>query len=97
MVMSKICKKCGKEMPDGSVAYEVKIQVYADFDGVLPEAGTAEQVEGRMRETVADMEQADPEELMRGVYHQERHLLCPACRERYLANPLNIPLREEKS
>jgi hypothetical protein len=22
----------------------------------------------------------------------ERHLLCPECRERYLANPLNLPL-----
>jgi len=95
--VAKTCEKCGKEMPDGSLAYEVRIQVVADFDGTLPEAGTAEQVEGRMRETVADMEQADPEELMRGVYHQERHLLCPACRERYLANPLNLPLREEKS
>ncbi len=84
-------------MPDGSLAYEVKIQVYADFDGTLPEAGTAEQVEGQMRETVVKMEQADPDALMRGVHHQERHLLCPACRERYLANPLNLPLPEEKS
>jgi hypothetical protein len=95
--VSKTCEKCGKEMPDGSLAYEVKIQVVADFDGVLPEAETAEQVEDRMRETVADMEQADPDALMRDVYHQERHLLCPACRERYLANPLNLPLPEEKS
>ncbi len=95
--MSKICKKCGKEMPDGSLAYEVKIQVYADFDGVLPEAGTAEEVEARMRELVVGMEQADPDALMRDVFHQERHLLCPACRERYLANPLNLPLSEEPS
>ena len=95
--MSKTCEKCGKEMPDGSVAYEVKIQVYADFDGVLPEAGTAEEVEARMRELVVGMEQADPDALMRDVFHQERHLLCPACRERYLANPLNLPLSEEPS
>ncbi len=84
-------------MPDGSLAYEVKIQVYADFDGVLPEAGTAEEVEARMRELVVGMEQADPDALMRDVFHQERHLLCPACRERYLANPLNLPLSEEPS
>jgi hypothetical protein len=31
---------------------------------------------------------------MDDVYHSERHLLCPACRERYLANPLNLPLPE---
>jgi hypothetical protein len=28
------------------------------------------------------------------VFHEEIHLLCPACRERYLANPLNLPLTE---
>jgi hypothetical protein len=96
MVMAKTCGKCGKEMPDGSLAYEVKIQVYADFDGVLPEAGSAEDREIRMRQLVAEMEQADPDALMRDVFHQERHLLCPACRERYLANPLNLPLPEER-
>jgi hypothetical protein len=95
--MSKICEKCGKELPDGSLAYEVKIQVYADFDGVLPEAGTAEKREARMRELLSGMERADPDVLMRDVFHQERHLLCPGCRERYLANPLNLPLPEEKS
>jgi hypothetical protein len=39
------------------------------------------------------MAERDPDELMREVYHTERHLLCPGCRDRYLANPLNIPLR----
>lgn len=95
--MSKSCGKCGKQMPDGSLAYEVKIQVYADFDGVLPEAGTTQEREARMRELVAGMEQADPDVLIRDVFHQERHLLCPACRERYLANPLNLPFPGEPS
>jgi len=95
--MSKSCGKCGKQMLDGSLAYEVKIQVYADFDGVLPEAGTTQEREARMRELVAGLEQADPDVLIRDVFHQERHLLCPACRERYLANPLNLPLPGEPS
>ena len=55
---------------------------------------TAEQMEARLAELVAAMDERDPDELMRDVYHEERHLLCPACRERYLANPLNLPLRE---
>ena len=97
MVMSKSCEKCGKELADGSLAYEVKIQVYADFDGVLPEGGSAEEQEARIRELVSGMEEADPDVLMRDVFHQERHLLCPACRERYLANPLNLPLPKERS
>ena len=86
--MSKSCEKCGKKMPDGGLAYEVKIQVYADFDGVLP------QVETRLRELVAAMEEADPDELMQEVFHEEVHLVCRACRDRYLANPLNLALPE---
>lgn len=83
-------------MPDGSLAYEVKIQVYADFDGVLPDEGTAPEREARMRELVGKMEESDPEMLMRDVFHEERHLLCPRCRERYLANPLSLPLPEAR-
>jgi hypothetical protein len=92
--MSKACAKCAKEMADGGLAYEVRIQVYADFDGVLPQVETAEELEARLAELVAAMDERDPDELMRDVYHEERHLLCPACRERYLANPLNLPLQE---
>lgn len=90
--MGKTCEKCGKEMADGSLAYEIKIQVYADFDGVLEDVKTAEEMEARLHEVVTAMEAADPDDLMRDVFHEERHLLCPGCRDRYLANPLNLPL-----
>lgn len=94
--MSKTCEKCGREMRDGSLAYEVKIQVYADFDGMLTDEETATEREVRMRELVETMEESDPDVLMRDVFHEERHLLCPRCRERYLANPLNLPLPETR-
>jgi len=92
--MSKVCERCGREMRDGSLAYEMRIDVYADFDGVLapPESGTKPDEE--LRELVASMAERDPAELMRDVHHSERHLLCPECRDRYLANPLNLPLTE---
>ncbi len=92
--MSKVCERCGREMADGSLAYEVRIDVRADFDGVLvpPEAGRA--TDDEIRELVACMAEAEPADLMRDVHHSERHLLCPDCRDRYLANPLNLPLPE---
>jgi hypothetical protein len=90
--MSKVCERCGRQMADGSLAYEVRIDVYADFDGVLipPDAGRTSDQE--LRELVARMAEQDPATLMRDVYHSERHLLCPGCRDRYLANPLNLAL-----
>jgi hypothetical protein len=81
-------------MPDGALAYEVRIQVAADFDGVLPDEADAGELDSRMAALVEEMNGMDPERLMRDVYHVERHLLCPGCRDRYLANPLNLPLPE---
>ena len=92
--MSKVCERCGREMEDGSLAYEVRIDVYADFDGVLVPPQAGRKPEEELRELVARMADQDPATLMRDVYHSERHLLCPECRDRYLANPLSLPLPE---
>jgi hypothetical protein len=92
--MAKICVKCGKVMQDGYPAYEVRIQVAADFDGVLAEEGSPAEVETRLQALAKAMELADPKELARDVFHEERYLLCRQCRDRFLANPLNLPLPE---
>ncbi len=92
---TKRCEKCGQQMPAGSLAYEVRIEVWADFDGVLPEAETYQDARAQMQALVTEMSARDPDELMCEVYHRERHLLCPGCRNRFLANPLSLPLREE--
>ncbi len=84
-------------MADGSLAYEVRIQVAADFDGVLPEPETVKDASERLRSLVGSLANADPADLRRDVYHTERHLLCPTCREHYLANPLNLPLPESSA
>jgi hypothetical protein len=93
--MSKLCEKCGRLLPAGALAFEVRIQVAADFDGVLPVDDESADLEARLTTLLREMEEADPERLMRDVYHVERHLVCPGCRDRYLANPLNLPLPEE--
>ncbi len=90
----KRCERCGRQMRAGSLAYELRIQVCADFDGVLPEAATCRDAQEQMRALVAEMARREPEELLREVTHSERHLLCPVCRDRYLANPLNLPLED---
>ena len=82
-------------MLDGSLGYEVRIQVAADFDGVLPEPKAGTDLRAEMRALVTILASRDPEALAREVVHCERHLLCPGCRDRYLANPLNLPLGDE--
>ena len=92
--MSKRCAKCGKVMPDGHPAYDIKIQVAADFDEVLVEEGSPIEIEAKLQALAGAMEFADPEELARDVFQEARFLLCRPCRERFLANPLNLPLPE---
>ena len=92
--MGKICEKCGRRMRDGDLAYEVRIQVAADFDGVLSDECDAAELTERLTSVLGELEGADPVQVMRDVCHVERHLLCVGCRERYLANPLNLPLPE---
>ncbi len=87
----KTCDRCRRQMADGSLAFEVRIQVRADFDGVLQPV-EPEALPGLQAQVLAAMDAADPADLMHDVHHEERHLLCPRCRERFLANPLNQPL-----
>jgi predicted amidophosphoribosyltransferase len=87
-----VCARCGKAMRPGTVKYLVRIEVLADWDGHLVAIGDEEEQERAMRSALKAMEERDEAELLREVYHREVHLLCPGCRDRYMANPLNMPL-----
>jgi hypothetical protein len=81
-------------LPPGAVKYLVRIEVMADWDGHLTVVADAGERERAMRSALQALRERDEEELLREVYHRELHLLCTACRERYMANPLNLPLPE---
>ncbi len=89
-----VCSRCGVAMRSGSVKYLVRIEVMADWDGHLTVVEDAEGRERAMRSALQALEDRAEDELLREVYHRELHLLCKGCRERYMANPLNLPLPE---
>ncbi len=84
-------------MQPGALKYLVRIEVLADWDGHLAVIEDDEERERAARSALKALEERDEDELLRDVYHRELHLLCKKCRDRYLANPLNIPLRETLS
>jgi hypothetical protein len=92
----KRCDRCRRQIPDGGLAYEIRIEVRADFDGVLPTGEAAANVDACREELLQAMAGRDEASLMREIHHTETHLLCPRCRERFLANPLNVPLPEPR-
>lgn len=86
-MLEQYCAKCGKGLPMGSLKYVVNIRVYADFDGVLsfPEGDIEEELNRLMEES----ERMDPGELERDVYQEVAFLLCKACRDRFMEDPLS--------
>jgi hypothetical protein len=87
-----VCARCGAALRPGGAKYLVRIEVLADWDGHLAMLEADEERERAMLETLAALEEQDEAEALRAVYHRELHLLCKGCRDRYLANPLNLPL-----
>lgn len=85
------CHKCGRALPPGAAFYNVKISVQQGFDGVI-EPGPAED----LKSLVSKIERQTagvPEQLLEDEVHKEfDFVLCPRCREKYSANPLDLPL-----
>ena len=80
------CQRCGAELPDGSLKYLITIHVTADFDGVLPTAGSMEDLEAFMHQ----LDAKDPVTLEEDVYQAHGYLLCPACKASFLQDPLGL-------
>src|SRR4051812_7256635 len=84
------CDGCGKELRPGHDHFVVKIEVYAAQD---PAQLTEEDLDDDHLEAVADLirqveESDDPESVEPATRHL-RYDLCPACRTRYLRDPLS--------
>ena len=84
------CDMCGKPLlVDEDVRYVVRVEVFAAYD---PMELSAEDLKRdrlkEIRELVKRMEAMAPQELEDQVYKQLTFEVCPACRKKYLKNPL---------
>ncbi|MCX5867570.1 MAG: hypothetical protein NT009_08890 [Proteobacteria bacterium] len=70
------CQLCGSTLTTGSLKYILKLEIWADFDGHLPEVDDPSKVQAILRE----MEEADPIELEEEVHLTRYLLICPTCR-----------------
>ena len=85
------CHKCGRALPLGAPFYHLKISVQQGFDGVVP-SGPAEDLKTMMAR-IEQQTAGVPEQLLEDEVHKEfSFVLCPRCREKYCANPLDLPL-----
>jgi hypothetical protein len=85
------CEKCRRSLPQGSLHYRLNISLLQGFDGVIDGAGN-----GSLSELAAQIEKQTagvPESLLEEEVHREfSFILCARCKEKYCANPLDLPL-----
>lgn len=90
--MEKKCSKCGRKLSPGEQAYRLLISVLSDFDGVILE-DTLTDAESMLEEAKRKVEGIPADVLEEEVHKEFSFLLCPQCKQKYCANPLNLPLR----
>lgn len=85
------CDRCGATLPDGALFYILKIALTQGFDGVIPDDGEADL--DALARRIDEKTRGVPERLLEEDVHQEMaFVLCPRCREKFAANPLDLPL-----
>lgn len=84
------CDLCGKPLlVDEDVRYVVRIEVFAAYDPMeLTEDDLKADRLKEIRELSRRMAGMDPKELEDQVYQKLAFDLCPACRKKYVKNPL---------
>lgn len=85
------CQLCGVSLNTGSLKYILKLEIWADFDGHLPEVDDPSKVQTILRE----MEEADPIELEEEVHLTRYLLICPACRLNIMSGLKNRETAED--
>ncbi len=85
------CHKCNRALPLGASFYHVRISVQQGFDGVI-EPGPAVDLRA-LASRIESQTAGVPEQLLEDEVHKEyAFVLCPRCREKFCANPLDLPL-----
>lgn len=85
------CDKCGAGIAAGSLFYDVAVVIDQGFDGVI--AGEPSADPGELAADVDRQTRGVPARLLEEEVHKVlRYRLCPRCRERFAANPLDLPL-----
>ena len=87
--MGRYCRRCGRELHEGDLRYEVRVEVKAGVDPLVVNPGDlAEDHAARIRELLQSCEGRSEEDLMRDVYVEFFFDLCPACQREYIKDPL---------
>ena len=90
-----VCNKCGKEILPGGNSYVVRITAISNFDGIINVQehknlkSLLEEIENEIKDFPEDLIEEE-------IFKEKEFILCPLCKEIFLANPLSKELDDLK-
>ena len=91
--MKRFCDRCGKEIKEGEIFYNVRIEIWADDGQIISDKEYfASKRKEYLNELLNQIEKFSAKELEEQIYKNLYYILCSDCRERFLANPISAPL-----
>jgi len=85
------CDRCGIELGAEDGIYRVEIRVYADLTRSMPFV-PPDRNEVEIDELLQKLKDLEASLIEEDVHQEMSFLLCRRCKERFAANPLNLPL-----
>lgn len=78
---SRTCPMCNGQIPAFATAYTLQVRLFAEAGTLhITPDDLAENHERRMKETIENAQDADPQDLMDEVYESYTLTICPKCR-----------------
>ena len=85
------CDGCGKEIPQKSLRYKVKIDIRAAYDTLEVKLGDLlRDHEAELRALIERLEEIDPQKIEDDIYKIFHLDLCPDCYHSYIRDPLRF-------
>jgi hypothetical protein len=84
------CDMCKRDLdPQQDLRYVLKMEVYAAFDPVAADEDDDDRDHlQEIQDILERLEEADDDQIGDDVYRRMRFDLCPACRRKFVHNPL---------
>ncbi len=77
------CSKCGLILYEGDLKYIVSMHIVADYDGVIAEDISDDEME----RLIAELETSDKELTERDVHQELAFILCKRCKDVFVKDP----------
>jgi hypothetical protein len=93
--MTLYCSKCGRKISPGGSSYIVRITAISNFDGII-ESRDHVNLKTLLKEIEEEVKHLPEDLIEEEVFKEKEFVLCPRCKEIFLANPLGKKLDDMK-